>query len=525
MRPIDLFRLSLGALWRQKLRTLLTLLGVIIGTATLSVSLSIGLGVREVLENQFSKEERLREISVFANYDAPDSDTSDIPPEVTAIEGEMPDAKRERLREASIKFWKRVAQRRVPKPLTPERLQELSRLEHVQSVTPDVDGLGRGQFGTHGTDVMYSGVSPDHRRLRELLEFGDGFSSADANEIIVNEFLLYRWGIRNDSDIENVLGQTVRMEIGNFRRSAISLLTMFGADTSNVSADEMKILDKVWKELPNQLDEMNLTPQEREKLKRALERKKPGEKKEKDVRVPREFKIVGVVRSPPKTDKRDQGFIDGPWRDSEAFIPSKAAESWHLQLPQIQQEGFNRVRVIVDHESNLKPIVDKIREMGFQEFSLGVFVEQVRSNAKLIEFGMNFISLIALIVAAIGITNTLFTSVLERTKEIGIMKAVGAKDRHIQIVFLIEGTLIGLLGGLIGILFGYLVSIPGDQTAKRMMGNQPLMEGNTPETVFIFTTWTLVGVPLFAMLVTTLAAWLPARRAARVQPVVALRHE
>jgi putative ABC transport system permease protein len=525
MRSLDLFRLALGSLSKQKLRSTLTVLGVVIGTATLTVSLAIGLGVRDVLEEQFRKEERLREISVFPNYDAPPNDTSDLPPEILTIEGEMTETKRERLKEASIKYWKRLSSRRVPKPITPERLQELAQLNHVRSVTPEIDGAGRSQFNGKSTEVIYTGITAEHRRVGELIEFGRGFSSDAANEIIVNEFLLYRWGIRDDAQIEAVLGQTVRLEIGNFRRSALSLLTMFGADGSNLADDELKILEKVWKELPSRLDQLDLTPREREKLRIALARKKPGEKNDPEVRLPTELKIVGVVRSPPKTDKRDQGFIDGPWRDAEVFLPIRFAEKWHLQLPQIQKEGFLRVRVVVDHESNLKPVVEQIRKMGFNEFSLGMFVEQIRSNARLIEFGMNFISLIALVVAAIGIANSLFTSVLERVKEIGIMKAVGATDRDVQLIFLIEGLLIGLIGGGLGLLVAWMISIPGDQTARTMMSDQPFMEGKTPESVFIFTPWMLVGVPLFATFITTLAAWLPARRAAQIQTVIALRHE
>ena len=117
----------------------------------------------------------------------------------------------------------------------------------------------------------------------------------------------------------------------------------------------------------------------------------------------------------------------------------------------------------------------------------------------------------------------MFTTVLERTREIGILKAIGAKDRQILTMFLIEGTLIGLVGGIGGIVVGWLASFPGNNYALHLMekqGHKPL-----PETVFLYPTWLLVAVPVFAMFVTTMAAMLPARRAAKVEPVVALRHE
>jgi putative ABC transport system permease protein len=113
---------------------------------------------------------------------------------------------------------------------------------------------------------------------------------------------------------------------------------------------------------------------------------------------------------------------------------------------------------------------------------------------------------------------------LERTKEIGVMKSVGAKDRQILTMFLIEGTMIGAVGGGLGVLFGWLVSFPGDNVALGIIREQ---EPNMPpvRSVFQYPWWLLVGAPLFAMLVTTMAGVLPARRAARIEPVVALRHE
>jgi putative ABC transport system permease protein len=137
---------------------------------------------------------------------------------------------------------------------------------------------------------------------------------------------------------------------------------------------------------------------------------------------------------------------------------------------------------------------------------------------------MDFVALLALSVACLGIMNTMFTAVLERTKEIGVMKAVGAKDRHVMVMFLVEGALIGLVGGWLGVLIGWLVSFPGDNVALRLIREQePNMP--QPETVFRYPLWLVFGAPAFAVLVTTLAGLLPARRAARVEPVVALRAE
>ena len=129
----------------------------------------------------------------------------------------------------------------------------------------------------------------------------------------------------------------------------------------------------------------------------------------------------------------------------------------------------------------------------------------------------------ALFVAALGIANTMLMSVLERTREIGIMRAVGADDRHLQCIFLVEAALIGLLGGGIGLLLAWTASYPGDAWVRSMVMRDIKIDLTEP--IFVFPAWMAVAVQLFAVLATTLAAVYPARYAARIDPVSALRHE
>jgi putative ABC transport system permease protein len=140
-----------------------------------------------------------------------------------------------------------------------------------------------------------------------------------------------------------------------------------------------------------------------------------------------------------------------------------------------------------------------------------------------VTFVTAFLAAVALLVAALGITNTMVMSVLERTREIGVMKAVGARDHHIQAIFLLEGALIGAIGGSLGVLLGWLASIPGDSVAHALLQDQALP--TLRHTLFAFPLWLTLGTPAFASLVTTLAAVYPAYRATRVNPIAALRHE
>jgi putative ABC transport system permease protein len=144
-------------------------------------------------------------------------------------------------------------------------------------------------------------------------------------------------------------------------------------------------------------------------------------------------------------------------------------------------------------------------------------------NVLLVSMATALVAIVALTVAAIGITNTMIMSVLERTHEIGVMKALGARDRHIRLIFVVEGLFLGVLGSLIGLVLGWLASFPGDSFAKSIM--QPQTPMPVKDSLFAFPPWLVVGVPALVCLITTLAALYPAHRAARVDPVTSLRHE
>jgi putative ABC transport system permease protein len=136
---------------------------------------------------------------------------------------------------------------------------------------------------------------------------------------------------------------------------------------------------------------------------------------------------------------------------------------------------------------------------------------------------MTLIALVALLVAALGITNTMLMGVLERVREIGIMKAVGARDADIRRAFLMEGALVGLVGGLLGLALARVASVPGDAWVRASVEQRLAVK--LTESLFVFPPWLVLGAPLFACLVTTLAAYYPARRAAALNPVAALRYE
>ena len=136
---------------------------------------------------------------------------------------------------------------------------------------------------------------------------------------------------------------------------------------------------------------------------------------------------------------------------------------------------------------------------------------------------MTCVAAVALLVSALGIANTMLMSVLERTREIGVMKAVGADNRHLLVMFLIEGALIGFVGGVFGLLLAWAASYPGDAWIQDMVLRD--MKLDLKHSIFAFPPWLIVAVLTLPVVVTTLAAVHPALHAARIDPVKALRHE
>ena len=127
------------------------------------------------------------------------------------------------------------------------------------------------------------------------------------------------------------------------------------------------------------------------------------------------------------------------------------------------------------------------------------------------------VAAISLLVGGIGIANTMYTSVLERTKEIGVMKSVGAKNSDITLIFLIESGLLGLVGGIIGIALGIAIGQFVEYIAINQLATT-LLRVSTPA-------WLVVSCLLFAFLAGATSGTLPALRAAKIKPTDALRYE
>jgi putative ABC transport system permease protein len=564
--------LALSALWQQKVRTVLTIAGVTVGTFALAVTLSLGLGFQAEVNRQLHRGDQLRQVWVFPNSKVREED---VPKEQLAIAGDMSEEKRERLRKAVLRRWPRSKKKSPPVLLTEQRVAQIRDLAHVEAVEPIIYEACDVHRGDRHQVVNTCAANLNNDDLRDRLVAGSFLASSDGRSVMVGEYLLYQWGIVSDADVEAVVGQKLRLVFpGRDRPGSSALRGVLSLTEDVLPPEESQALEKAVKMLRAVRQEITLTEREKDLADKAFERmlknapRLPlGQNAEESAAIEKALKqlaaarkawtlsaaeksaldralrrylgepspaakptfdeeltITGVLREYTDDDENLGIPFGASTRNVDLFLPARTAEEMQRRGSQLDDNGFTGICVTVDSEDNVKEVAEQIKATGLREFSLAEFVERLRASMTLSTFLTSFLAGVAVLVASLGITNTMFMTVLERTREIGVMKAVGARDRHIQMIFLVEGALLGVIGGGLGMLGGWLASFPGDSIARSLLEKYSLLN-HLRSTLFLYPWWLLLGVPFFAGVVTTLAAVLPARRAARVNPITALRHE
>lgn len=528
MRFHQLIRFTLDGLWRQKVRTGLTLIGVTIGACALAFSVALGIGLREFIDNEFQGRDEFWRIRVHIGDPTPNE--AEIPPDKIAVHGDMADDRRSRIREALIRKYMEETVHKPPVMLTSDKLAAIAALPDVREVRTVRSASGRVWLGERS--ITGPAVAGNLGTIAERLIAGR-LPTDDANEVVVTEFALYELGIQDDAEIEAILGQAVQVDVGGVQNA--QPLAMARALTGRLPGDDLSrtqalALGKLAEQLPRSLDKFDLSASDRAALKMLLE-KKPDPNSDRRVTSGRfvsgEFRICGVVRILTKEErKKSDPLTPLEFRQGTIFLPASSGERLYQQLPWLKDQGFYSAEVWVKPGSDLNNTVNAVEAMGFESTSALKWFGAARREVTLIAAGLNLFAFVALFVAGVGITNTLVTSVVERTREIGILKAVGATRSQVLGIFLLEGTVIGLLGSLLGLGLARLLAFPADrwvhqQIESQLMGTRPMLT----ETLFAFPVWLWVASVAFAVLVTTAAAFYPARRAANIDPILALKYE
>lgn len=190
------------------------------------------------------------------------------------------------------------------------------------------------------------------------------------------------------------------------------------------------------------------------------------------------------------------------------------------------RDGYSMAIVKVEDVSKVLDIADQISAMGYQVYTPQSFVQGINSFYLVLQVIFGGVGAIALLVAAIGIANTMAMAILERTREIGLMKAIGATNRDVLSVFLGEAAGIGFIGGLGGILLGWSAGQVINVLALAYLAGQSAQTGAPPPSVAVYTPlWLPLFTLFFATLIGLISGLYPALRAATLVPVTALKYE
>jgi putative ABC transport system permease protein len=224
----------------------------------------------------------------------------------------------------------------------------------------------------------------------------------------------------------------------------------------------------------------------------------------------------------------DPESMRGPTR-GRVFVPLKLAESLHVMQPtdlreissNVGQAMYSSVSVRVKNPAQIRATEDAIKKLGFNTFSILDATRSLQQFFAVLDLFLGIFGSLALAVASIGIVNTLVMAILERRREIGIMKAIGASDVDVKKLFFAEAGAMGILGGFVGVALGWTIGHVINFGTNIYLKRQSL-----PPESFWSVPWWLVGTAIgFAFVVSLAAGLYPASRAARLDPVQALRYE
>lgn len=445
MRLSDLLKLAYSNLKRRKTRTLLTVLGVVIGTASIVVMVGLGLGMSQSL---MSTIESIADISTITvnNY------------------GDMGNGKKKL-------------------ELTDESIQSFSYLPHVTGSTPVLEVGVEAKCGAYNGYLSIQGVSQSYL---ERLKVGSGeIPKPNQPELT----LLYG----------NQVGRSFYKN-GNWEES------------SNLDMEKETIFYSFPKGMSTQSEDTAMDAGTNSGKKYIL-------------------KAAGVLEG---------GEEDYSMTSMSAFADLDTLKTFLRRIykknlvpnPATNKKGkplryyvYNTAYVFVDKMDNVTAVQQMITDQGYQCYSNVEWIKQNMQTMRTTQMVLGGIGAVSLLVAAIGIMNTMMMSIYERTKEIGVMKVLGCDMRDIRNMFLTESAIIGLVGGIMGLLLSFCIafllnSFAANSTAAMMMGL-----GGEGSKLAVIPFWLSVFAIAFAVLIGTVSGYLPAVRAMKLSPLAAIRNE
>lgn len=473
MRILDLLRMSSSSLWKRKVRTILTVLGVVIGTASIVVMISLGLGLNRATMEQIEQYGGLTTIQVNEGRGGGESYYGG-----GVIIGQS----------SSSSSSKDKVMR-----LDDAALETLGSLEYVRSVQPILQVNVIAKFGQYINDYMrIQGMTQEG--LSDLnINIGEGYLPTD------------------DKELEFFYGNQVGAEFYNPKTYDYPFYS-----TGEIPVDFTKdtvfiIFDRdAWYSSQNSGQGMpgdgnsdggTITQPPKKYIIKTAGVETPNKENEWSANGYRVFCDLDALKTTLKRIFRNKA------------IPGQPTTSSGKPYKEI---FYSQVNVNVDDIDHVMEVQELIKSMGYEAYSNIEWVESTQKQYANIQAMLGGIGAVSLLVAAIGITNTMMMSIYERTKEIGVMKVLGCDMRNIQGMFLIEAAYIGFIGGIIGLGMSYGISAIINKAVEA--------SGNMSKLSFI-PPWLAGAAVVFAVIIGMVAGFFPSRRAMKLSPLAAIRNE
>ncbi|MGA2980053.1 MAG: FtsX-like permease family protein [Terriglobales bacterium] len=457
MKSYDVIDLAVRNLRESVFRNSLTTIGISVGVASLVAMLSLGIGLQQLASR------RLQKSGLFDTVVA-----------------------------TSRRDFRNFREQREegPPPAESPALDEPARqkIEHLPGVVeayPDIRFVTELRFDDKPHLTMVAGIPFSAKNNNDAFEDMQGsfFSSEAVPEVILQK-----------SFAEELLGKTPKP----------------GTDNTNI-ADLAKPLLR--KEVTMRYAERTVLPSS------STDGAGPADGAAYSV-VPRQqvLKIVGVTDLDPDS-------MRGTAR-ARVFLPLKLVQNLHVQseLRDTSASGpptYTSLSVRVGNPNQVPVVEDAIKKLGFSAFSIVDATRSMRQFFAVLDVFLGIFGSLALAVASIGIVNTLVMAILERRREIGIMKALGASDTDVRGLFFAEAGAMGLVGGAVGVALGWTIGRLINLGTNIYLVRQHF----PPAQIWSVPLWLVLSAIAFSIVVSLLSGLYPAARAARLDPVQALRYE
>jgi putative ABC transport system permease protein len=470
MKLPDLTELALRNLRESLLRNSLTTIGISVGVASLVAMLSLGIGLQQLASRRLMKSGLFDTVVVTSRRDlrnfGREEERSGIAPAESRILDE------------------------------PTR-QEIEHLPNVLEAYPDIRFITELRYEDKAHLTMVAAL-PASAKTNDAFETVQGhfFSSDAAPEVILQKAFA-----------EELLGKTPKPGLDETKIAELAA-PLLGKELTMRYAQR----EAAQSTSSTQVSDKNATSGEQSLAGAAYS----------VVSREQKLKIVGMADLDPES-------MRGPTR-ARVFLPLELAESLHVMQPTdlreisraaTDQPLYSSVSVRVKNPSQVQKVEEAIKKMGFNTFSILDASRSIQQFFKVLDVFLGIFGSLALAVAFIGIVNTLVMAILERRREIGIMKAIGASDGDIKKLFFAEAGAMGILGGIVGVALGWAIGQVINLGTNVYLRRQSF----PPEHIWAVPWWLIAFAMLFSFLVSLAAGLYPAGRAARLDPVQALRYE